>query len=82
MNIEKERNVVHHDNIEMVLTTRAKKREKVSRHKSCFDTAKKKNWKQLESQSETKHLETIRGDFLGIISSKTGSNPGYCIIVS
>jgi len=34
------------------------------------------NGQQKEPQSN--HLATIRGDFLGSISSNTGSRPGYC----
>lgn len=38
------------------------------------------NTRQKEAQSN--HLATIRGDFLGSISSNTGSRPGYCNGVS
>lgn len=54
------------------------KKQTVSSHKSYEAAAKSSQ--QIESQ--TNHLATIRGDFLGSISSSTGSSPGYCNGVS
>jgi len=73
-NTEKQRHVVHKNQVEMVLTTRPW--EKSNNQLATIKDMTQKNAQQKQPQSN--HLATIRGDFLGSISSNTGSRPGYC----
>ena len=75
---EKQWHVVHKNQIEMVLTTRTRRKKNQLETIKVMTQQNARKKKKTKKKPQSNHLATIRGDFLGSISSKTGSRPGYC----